>query len=1499
MRIPRGRNARRAGIWLPGSLMLVAALIGAVFAFSATAEAQADTYVDLSVEIRVEGLAHIFTARNTGTAIAYGVTVDIELADQVASRSDTPFKQKSGTTCSGNIPGTTCVSGVWTVGALEPGEEAEIAIRPLLASGLPCCSALNDEWTVPARAEISNTVPEEEERFKGDNTDVGWILTTQSSSVNNRAPIGQYWLEEATVDDLLPDPGDTVKFSFQVRSPGGNRASVYGAKLRLKLDDGMGTPTSTTTPPTGSTFAAATGLTRTWDWAFDLEDPTYIRNLELSTTLDNPLPGGVARSDLCLTAELTAERPDNIAVDVRPGSYTSAEICLREDPVTLLQEGETELFTIYPCVGVSTYPCSSADTVELVVNGGASARLAGIARDDAIMDPGNVVIHIRDPEGRVKTGSDRWWSSADAGFSTSIDKSRLTSADWTHFLWKIASVQLPTGANLSIRNDNNRDFVFLDTGTQTQFPAAGLTAIQQSFRAALSTYIVFEDLGTYIVDFTQETENNNGTATTTDDVVYEATGRYTFHVGPVAELEVRDGGPNPDVPSDQRAFTIVALNNGPDDAPDVQVTVTGLNDSDYVSHSATKGAFATSTGVWDIGEMREPVYQQAINRRDGETLTIITSAAASSTITASITNTQDYSVCLDSGGNDFDAADMAACTATTTRSWHTAKYYDYISDNDSATTTARAGTGANLPALKTPDTNTAAISLEWDAVDTVLNWPVTHYEVRSSDPPCQAPPPGATGTKVAGTTHVDVGVEPGDEMCYHVRAVNAQLVAGPWSAPQTGMVEEVETVTATAGAPDKPIVNAAPNTAKRREEILVSWTKPIENGSPIVSYTLEVSDTGREDSWSDSGATLGANATSWLDTGLTGGATRYYRLRATNMCDDIDPLRECHSMWSDAVSAKTDPPGQSGPPTGVSAVPDGDSAIDVSWLAPADDGGTPITRYEVQWSADGSTTTTWRSAGSTSDGDTLTLKHTGLSFGTTRYYRVAARNARGLSVWSEPPYASATTLAGVPGRPNLTASATDANTIELSWNTPADNGSAIIRFELEWSADGSTGSWTNLTNLSATDTSHDDSGLSPGTERHYRIRAVNGATPGEGSWSATRSATTPPAVPGTPTLSATANGENSIDLTWDPPSNDGGADVTSYELHWSADGAENSYSRLTSPSASARSYTHSGLNPGDERYYQVRARNSAGWGEFSQPAYGQTLTGVPRAPGLTVRANGSTEIKLTWTKPDDRGSDITGYQIEESDDGSEWSSLIFLSDSESEYVHTGLSGGTTKHYRVRAVNANGDGEWSSSRSARTDAGGPDAPVLTLTVAGDNQIDLSWTVPANNGSSIRGYWVERSADGNEPWERLTSSNSTNSYSDDDLYRGMTRHYRVAAFNGAGTGPYSNVESGTTTGDPATAPGEPTLVRLSSVGRSEVTLTWEPPTDDGGAPVSGYEYEVAGRPCEDDPLTDNDESESTCNFDRRRHQDHDGHVGQDHRAQRRRELRLPGAGGEPRR
>ena len=1417
-------------------------------------------------------------------------------------------------------------------------------------------------------------------------------------------------------------------------------------RVEISLSPGLSFAANQPEAPAGTTLDTTTGI---WNMGTTTALSTILLPVAVNLTADSL--ADLPLEERCLTAKLVNAVPW-FTDDPSKRLNDAATACLGRE---LLSSGTMDLIDYYPCINDTSTPCTSTGTLELVM-----ARRVG--NQFEFRQPESFIVHVPDPDGRFSKNGSLVWSTVNL-MNLRHTQTKLTDS------WSIrdsGTVTAPGGGDapgrwlLTDPDDSATTLDLLDamdssTVTNEFFDLSDIgTDPTQYF---LNIKVDFWALGTY--------EALLGIHGRLSGTTYTGSGTYIFHVGPVADLAVRDGGANPGVPSGRRAFAIVAVNRGPDDAPAVKVTVTGLNASDYVSHSATAGSFDSATGIWTIGELRETGYQQAVHSRDGEVLTIVTSAATDAEISAEITNTQDYQVCIDSSHDDVELSspsEMACTNEDSTNTWHTAKYYDYVSGNNTATSTAKVGSGADLPELQAPEPKTAAIVVEWDEIEEVLNRPVTHYEVRPSDAPCQTPalgtkgtavfgttyvdadlepgdercyyvravnmqmvagpwsaprsatttvststvpmvtppgkpagltatvsnvsdivltwtapsdgaavdryeieysadgmtdwrpldnkiatttytdsgadygetrhyrvravetqghagewsdtddattenpPPGvptsvsavaggqtgiivwwlppapqgapathyevassdppcqtpATSTAVFGTTYVDADLEPGDERCYYVRAVNMKMVAGPWSAPLTGMLEEPEEPpVVTAGAPDKPVLRAVPNEGKRREEILVSWDKPIENGSPIVSYALEVSDAGRNGPWSDSGATLDGDATSWVYTGLNGATRKFYRLRATNMCDTEDLQRECHSLWSEPVDATTDQPGKPGQPTGVNATPDGDFAIDVSWLAPEDDGGADITRYELQWSPDGASN--WRSAGSTPDGETLTFKQSGLGIGITRYYRVAARNSRGLGAWSDPPHAFAMTLAGVPDRPNLTARDKDANTIELSWTVPADNGSPIVRYELEWSPNGSDDSWAPLTNPSAADTSYSDAGLDPGTERHYRIRAVNGATPGEGSWSTVHKAVTPPVVPGAPTLRAEANGQNAITLGWEPPFDDGGADITSYELHVSTDGGSN-YSRLTSPSASARSYTHGGLLPSDERHYKLRARNRAGLGEFSQPAYGKTLTGVPAAPSLTARANGASEIKLSWTKPDDRGSDILRYEIEESDDGNDWNFLSSnIPDNDSEYVHTGLVGGTTKHYHIRAINANGEGQWSSPRSARTDAGGPEAPVLTLSVIGDNQIDLSWTEPANNGSSIRGYRVERSADGEEPWERLSSNNRTRTYSDDDLYRGMTRYYRVAAFNGAGTGPYSDVESATTTGDPATVPAAPALLRFSELGRSHVTIAWDPPEDNGGAPVTGYEYEAAV-PCEDDPNTPENESERNCGF-----------------------------------
>ena len=92
-------------------------------------------------------------------------------------------------------------------------------------------------------------------------------------------------------------------------------------------------------------------------------------------------------------------------------------------------------------------------------------------------------------------------------------------------------------------------------------------------------------------------------------------------------------------------------------------------------------------------------------------------------------------------------------------------------------------------------------------------------------------------------------------------------------------------------------------------------------------------------------------------------------------------------------------------PTALMAEGSSETRIDLSWTAPADNGGFAISGYRIEVSADGGTTWTDRfpDTGTTS----VTYSHTGLVAGNTRHYRVSAINSFGTGAASVP--ASATT----------------------------------------------------------------------------------------------------------------------------------------------------------------------------------------------------------------------------------------------------------------------------------------------------------------------------------------------------------------------------------------------------------------------------------------------------------------------------------------------------------
>ena len=210
---------------------------------------------------------------------------------------------------------------------------------------------------------------------------------------------------------------------------------------------------------------------------------------------------------------------------------------------------------------------------------------------------------------------------------------------------------------------------------------------------------------------------------------------------------------------------------------------------------------------------------------------------------------------------------------------------------------------------------------------------------------------------------------------------------------------------------------------------------------------------------------------------------------------------------------------------------------------------------------------------------------------------------------------------------------------------------------------------------------------------------------------------------------------------------------------------------------------------------------------------------APGAPtGLAATANGPSQIDLSWTAPATTGgSAITGYKIEVSlqrDLRLDRPQVANTNSTATTYAHTGLTAGTTRHYRVSAINANGTGVPSNVDSATTGTTVPGAPTgLTATASGTTAINLSWSAPASTGgSAITGYKIEVSANGTSGWtDQVANTNSTATTSaHTGLVAGDTRHYRVSAINANGTGVPSNVDSATTasTNTAAMPTGAPT-------------------------------------------------------------------------------------------
>ncbi|MDE0073693.1 MAG: fibronectin type III domain-containing protein [Gammaproteobacteria bacterium] len=725
-----------------------------------------------------------------------------------------------------------------------------------------------------------------------------------------------------------------------------------------------------------------------------------------------------------------------------------------------------------------------------------------------------------------------------------------------------------------------------------------------------------------------------------------------------------------------------------------------------------------------------------------------------------------------------------------------------------------------------------SINLVWGPPTATGGNTITGYQVEVSATGA-APWTLLTTTSATAFGYQDPGLPAGVTRYYRVRAVYDT------TPPSFGTWAYANATTVAEGVPGAPLYLTAKHDGP--SVIDLAWDEPFSPGATaIIDYQVETSATGGVP-WTLLTTT---GQTSFRHTSLAAGDIHHYRVRARN-ANGPGP-------WTSPVSATTAEGTPPGPPRDLNATAVGSSAIELSWWAPLSPGSSEIIGYRIE----GSSTRTggWEDIEANTGETRTTYEDTGLAPNTTRYYRVSAINSFGTGPPSN--IEGDITPLRVPDAPGyLTAEPLGMSAIELDWRAPSPSGTAAVDgYRIEWSS-SRTGRWRILVadTRSTTTRYTDDNGLSPGTRRYYRVAAISVA--GMSDWSNVADATTDDlTVPGAPrSLTVSPNGlrgSTELRLTWTAPASTGGSPITGYRIERAATRGGPWIIHEASTGSANTTYLHPDLAPNTTRFYRVRALNAQGHGDPSNVAEGTTNAARPGQPrNLRARAAGPTSITLTWEAPaSDGGERITGYTIRMRgpNDGTWITIPRNTGPQETTFTHTDLQPASAYRYQVAAINRVGTGQWSFETSTSTYPDTPGAPTgLTAREVGTSRIDLSWSAPRNTGGApILGYRIEASSDGGRTWNiivrRNTNSRGTTASDVNNLEPATTRHYRVAAINTAGTGPFSNTAHATTE---ATVPGAPRSLDAEADGTSRIELSWREPTSNGGSRITGYRIEVS--------------------------------------------------------
>jgi hypothetical protein len=684
-------------------------------------------------------------------------------------------------------------------------------------------------------------------------------------------------------------------------------------------------------------------------------------------------------------------------------------------------------------------------------------------------------------------------------------------------------------------------------------------------------------------------------------------------------------------------------------------------------------------------------------------------------------------------------------------------------------------------------------------------------------------------------------------------AVSAMNSVGPSGISNTIL----ESTTAFPSAPRNFIIFTEYFAETENTKVTLKWNAPtndsltdldsyyIYHSTDNSNFTLLTTYTTPLISSTLSNGSLNMMSQEYLNVFTTVGETHYFYMKSHNLLGlSVNPTNTLSSYIFNNASVVRN----------VTCIP-GDERLNLSWIAPSNNGGYEIVDYKIQVFLNDSQVgndlfsegdTNYNITGLT-NGNNYTVKINAITYNDNgnpnESFNYISYNIQGevltitnsTSNCSTIPFTNPTEVQDVVVVPS-------DEQISVSWSAPSYNGGySIDHYVVGYSLNGVI-SFTNV-DVASNVFTHIITGLTNGTSYDIHIYAVNSATDSSLSTSVGLYVNVNDVIPfrqaSIVNNLTVVPGNNILDLSWTDVSDNGGFQVVSYNIYLDGVYYDNTVSKSfrvqgltngTSYSVSVSALTYPDyLNPNSLEGDLNTSDNNY---PFTNPSEVQDVVVVPSDEQITV----------SWAAPLNNGGYsidhyVVGYRL----NGSNSYTTVDIANNVFTHIITGLTNGTSYDIQVYAVSSATDSSLSTSVGLRVNVNNvipfrQASIVNNLTVVPENNaLVVSWNnVSDNGGFPVVSYNIYLNGE-------LYANTSSQSYTIQDLTNGTSYNVSLSALTYPDYLSPDSLEGNLTTSDnyyPFTTP-EPVIDLSADPSNHQIEFSWNVPDYTGGFEIDHYE------------------------------------------------------------